>query len=148
MKARRKIFVHEILWTIPLDNEPWPGNSMPSAPEPTQIPQIKTKKQNLLIAVIKIVNLLFNLLVCIADNWKLIMKFYFILSQILLVKEIWYNYRTTEVNFSLNIDFVLFFIKSNFNLKFIECIEYYFTKDCKNNSTLWKVIFFKIRLKW
>jgi hypothetical protein len=37
LKARRKIYMHEILWTIPLEHIPWPGNSLPSAPEmPTE----------------------------------------------------------------------------------------------------------------
>jgi len=93
LQARRKIFVYEILWTIPLDNVPWPGN-FPSAPEPpeTSVSTQNNQKESLYFA--KNIDIMFQLFVSFANNWK---TFCFILSQIVFTKEIFNNYYSTQV---------------------------------------------------
>ena len=93
LQARRKIFVHEILWTIPLDNVPWPGN-FPSAPEPpeTSVPTQNNQKKGLFFT--KKIDIIFQFFVSFANNWK---TFCFILSQIVFTKEIFNNYHSTQV---------------------------------------------------
>jgi hypothetical protein len=117
LKARRKIYMHDILWTIPLEHIPWPGNSLPSAPEmPTETADmiIRTKNQKIFFFAYKLVEILFNFLVFLADNWKLLLKIFFTLSQIIFVKEIFNNYRSKQVNSKLIFFFKFFFFFLNF----------------------------------
>jgi hypothetical protein len=98
LQARRKIFVYEILWTIPLDNVPWPGNEwpgiFPSAPEPPEISVSTQNNQKESLFFAKKIDIIFQLFVSFANNWK---TFCFILSQIVFMKEIFNNYHSSQV---------------------------------------------------
>jgi hypothetical protein len=117
LKARRKIFYHEILWTVPLDDErtwpimssssfddehPWPGNILPSVPpEPsvfaTKSTAVKVLSTRIQFYLLTIFDILFQNTVFIINNWRILLKIYFFGIQILFVREIYNIYISEQV---------------------------------------------------